>query len=118
MSDHIPDATKMVCPFCDAEPKPEWAESSTPWFSCGTMVLRYDIGREDQTEQCANAERKRLILELTTLRNANAALVDQVKALKAVVEDPHALWANWLRGTVNLPSGIGDIRQSEVKATQ
>jgi hypothetical protein len=28
-----------------------------------------------------------------------------------VATDPHALWANWLRGTVTLPAGIGDVRQ-------
>ena len=40
----------------------------------------------------------------------------RVEALKAVTEDPHALWTNWLRGTVKLPAGIGDIRQSEERA--
>jgi hypothetical protein len=34
-----------------------------------------------------------------------------VKELEAVANDPHALWANWLRGTVKLPAGIGDVRQ-------
>jgi hypothetical protein len=38
-------------------------------------------------------------------------LQGRVKALEAVVNDPHALWANWLRGTVKLPAGIGDVRQ-------
>lgn len=40
-------------------------------------------------------------------------LVEQLAAHKAVVEDPVALWANWLRGTVQLPAGIGDVRQLE-----
>jgi hypothetical protein len=31
--------------------------------------------------------------------------------LQAVTNDPHALWVNWLRGTVSLPAGIGDVRQ-------
>ena len=35
----------------------------------------------------------------------------RVKELEAVVNDPEALWANWLRGTVKLPAGIGDVRQ-------
>jgi hypothetical protein len=36
-----------------------------------------------------------------------------VAAYKAVAEDPAALWANWLRGTVKLPAGIGDVRQMD-----
>ena len=35
----------------------------------------------------------------------------RVKELEAVVNDPEALWANWLRETVKLPAGIGDVRQ-------
>ena len=38
-------------------------------------------------------------------------LNDRIKRLEAVVNDPHALWANWLRGDVKLPEGIGDVRQ-------
>jgi hypothetical protein len=36
---------------------------------------------------------------------------DRIKRLEAVTNDPHALWANWLRGDVKLPEGIGDVRQ-------
>ena len=42
-------------------------------------------------------------------------LVERVKQLEAVLTDPHALWANWLRGTVKLPAGIGDIRECSEK---
>jgi len=35
----------------------------------------------------------------------------RIKELEAIVNDPNALWTNWLRGTVSLPSGIGDVRQ-------
>jgi hypothetical protein len=38
-------------------------------------------------------------------------LKERIKLLEAVINDPHALWANWLRGTVTLPVGIGDVRQ-------
>jgi hypothetical protein len=93
MNDHIPDATKMVCPFCGADAKPIWAESITPWFTCGTMVYRRDINRHDQTEVCEQAERARLILELTTLRTANAALVERVKRLE---EAGDAMLNAWL----------------------
>jgi hypothetical protein len=93
MNDHIPDATKMVCPFCAAEPKSNWGNQSVTFFTCGTMAVRYDIGREDQTEQCAKAERKRLISELTALRTANAALVERVKRLE---EAGDAMLNAWL----------------------
>jgi hypothetical protein len=46
------------------------------------MVLRYDIGREDQTKQCEKSERERITLELTTLRTGNAALVERVARLQ------------------------------------
>jgi uncharacterized protein (UPF0335 family) len=36
---------------------------------------------------------------------------ERIKRLEAVINDPHALWANWLRGSVTLPVGIGDVRQ-------
>jgi hypothetical protein len=39
------------------------------------------------------------------------AATERIKLLEAVTNDPHALWANWLRGSVALPVGIGDVRQ-------
>ena len=36
---------------------------------------------------------------------------DRIKRLEAVTNDPHALWVNWLRGSVTLPVGIGDVRE-------
>ncbi len=39
------------------------------------------------------------------------AATERIKMLEAVTNDPHALWANWLRGSVALPVGIGDVRQ-------
>ena len=39
------------------------------------------------------------------------AATERIKLLEAVTNDPHALWANWLRGSVDLPAGIGDVRQ-------
>jgi hypothetical protein len=43
-------------------------------------------------------------------RELNAAN-ERIKRLEAVTNDPHALWVNWLRGSVTLPVGIGDVRQ-------
>jgi hypothetical protein len=41
------------------------------------------------------------------LNEANELIV----RLRAVTNDPHALWVNWLRGGVTLPVGIGDVRE-------
>jgi hypothetical protein len=38
-------------------------------------------------------------------------LEERIKQLESVINDPHALWINWLRGTVTLPVGIGDVRE-------
>jgi predicted nucleic acid-binding Zn-ribbon protein len=43
-------------------------------------------------------------------RELNAAN-ERIKRLEAVTNDPHALWVNWLRGSVALPVGIGDVRE-------
>lgn len=43
-------------------------------------------------------------------RELNAAN-DLIVRLQAVTNDPHALWANWLRGEVTLPVGIGDVQE-------
>jgi len=41
--------------------------------------------------------------------------VDHIQRLEAVVNDPEALWTNWLRGDVKLPVGIGDVRQYQAR---
>jgi len=46
----------------------------------------------------------------TLERHLNAAN-ELIVQLQAVTNDPHALWANWLRGSVALPVGIGDVRE-------
>ena len=42
----------------------------------------------------------------------------RIKLLEAVVNDPHALWVNWLRGDVKLPVGIGDVREYQDRIKQ
>ena len=42
----------------------------------------------------------------------------RIQRLEAVVNDPHALWINWLRGDVKLPVGIGDVRQYQDRIKQ
>lgn len=116
MSDQVAAAGRMVCPFCTAEPKGDWGTSDTPWFTCGTMIHRDRRSRADQTDQCVEAELKLVTSKLCDAVAEIASLKEQVTVLKAVAEDPHTLWTNWLRGTVKLPAGIGDIRQSEDRA--
>jgi hypothetical protein len=83
MSDHIPDLTKMI--------------GETPRTDAG---LEYDDTTVDGVKEFA----RQLERELNA---ANELIV----RLQAVVNDPHALWANWLRGSVTLPVGIGDVRE-------
>jgi len=73
VSDHIPDATKMVCPHCGL---PEEVRDSGGgiWFECGSKH------NKRRTAFCK--EREPLWLELTALRTANAALVERVARLQ------------------------------------
>ena len=49
--------------------------------------------------------------DIVYLATEKEKLEERIKRLEAVVNDPHALWTNWLRGDVKLPVGIGDVRQ-------
>ncbi len=160
MSDHLPDAGKMVCPNCGAAKwdddedsfvcgshkdgyrdfqcrhrEPLWRELTTLRAANAALVEEVSALRKDQwiPAACLHIlaqhgvpvgspellEAKGAVeAEVADLRRTNAALVEELKAHKAVTNDPHALWANWLRGDVNLPAGIGDIRQSEEKASR
>jgi hypothetical protein len=71
-----------------------------------TDTPRTDAARHDEHDpyMAVASECAKLELELNV---AN----DRIKQLELVINDPHALWLNWLRGTVTLPVGIGDVRQ-------
>jgi len=93
MSDHIPDATKMVCPHCEAgvlimENGKECRSANGSWvcFACLTSIHEGQDPRTGQSFKCEKAERDRLILGLTTLRTANAALVERVKRIEAAAD--------------------------------
>ena len=60
-----------------------------------------------QYELITTAEKRGVDKSKEELNVAN----ERIKRLEAVVNDPHALWANWLRGSVALPVGIGDVRE-------
>jgi hypothetical protein len=55
---------------------------------------------------------------LTKERDQLAARVKELEPFKLVCENPAALWANWLRGTVALPAGIGDVRQEQARVRE
>ncbi len=88
MNDHIPDPTKMIqdTPRTDAE---EYESQDEPITKLGSV----------------DAEFAR-----TLERHLNAAN-ELIVRLQAVTNDPHALWVNWLRGSVALPVSIGDVRE-------
>jgi hypothetical protein len=59
-----------------------------------------------------------IIRQQQLLEEENLRLQERIKLLEAVTNDPHALWANWLRGTVTLPVGIGDVREHQDRIKQ
>ena len=75
-------------------------------------VCDSDFARTLERElKAANAEIEEKRKDVVWLATEKAKLEERIKRLEAVVNDPHALWTNWLRGDVKLPVGIGDVRQ-------
>jgi len=71
----------------------------------------YDLaGEMKRIERELNAANA-IIRQQQLLEEENLRLQGRIKLLESVTNDPHALWANWLRGSVTLPVGIGDVRQ-------
>jgi hypothetical protein len=87
-NDHIPDVTKMI----NATPRTDAAEY------------------ESQDEPAAKLGAVDAEFARQLERHLNGAN-DLIVRLQAITNDPHALWINWLRGSVGLPVGIGDVRQ-------
>lgn len=77
MSDHIGDGDKMVCPHCGL---PEEVQDSLGgiWFECGS--------KHDERRTAFCKEREPLWRELSSLRTANAALVERVKRIEAAAD--------------------------------
>ena len=107
MSHHIPDLTKMIS---------DTPRTDAVYFKQGATM--YDLANEMKlVEHELNAAKSKI--ELLMSANADVARIagerdaaeKRIKRLEAVVNDPHALWANWLRGDVKLPVGIGDVRE-------
>ena len=100
---HIGDTNKMVSetPISDSTPH-------------NVADLGMQIRRLERQLNAANSK-----IELLMSANADVARIagerdaaeKRIKRLEAVTNDPHALWINWLRGNVQLPVGIGDVRE-------
>ncbi len=84
----------MTCPHCDS-PLAVTDTAGNPWYCCGST-------KTFRSMSCLDRE---------PLATKLRAATERIKLLEAVTNDPHALWANWLRGSVALPAGIGDVRQ-------
>jgi len=101
MNDHIPDATKMI----SDTPRMHSALMDAP--DAGFAKI-WQVGCDIELElNEANA----IIRQQQLLEEENLRLQERIKLLESVTNNPHALWANWLRGSVTLPVGIGDVRQ-------
>ena len=61
---------------------------------------------------------ERFCKSIGDMAKENERLQESIKLLEAVINDPHALWANWLRGSVTLPVGIGDVREHQERIKQ
>ena len=93
--------------------------SDTPRMKAAQMAAMehmtgdvYRVGCDiEQQLNAANAEIEEKRKDVVWLATEKAKLEERIKRLEAVTNDPHALWANWLRGSVALPVGIGDVRQ-------
>lgn len=84
----------MTCPHCDS-PLAVSDTAGNPWYCCGST-------KTFRSMSCLDRE---------PLATKLRAATERIKLLEAVTNDPHALWANWLRGSVALPVGIGDVRE-------
>jgi hypothetical protein len=108
MSNHLVNANKMVSdtPISDSTPH-NVAELG---MLCRRLERELNAANKTnrlQYELITTAEKRGVDKSKEELNAAN----ERIKLLEAVTNDPHALWANWLRGSVALPVGIGDVRQ-------
>ena len=88
---------------------------STPHNVADLGMLCRKLERE---LNAANYEVQHLREAYIQLQEGNERQRQRIKRLEAVVNDPHALWTNWLRGDVKLPVGIGDVREYQDRIKQ
>ena len=108
MNNHLGDTNKMVS---------ETPRTDEAWMYDSDNLKTVDADFARILERELNAANGKI--ELLMSANADVARIagerdaaeKRIKRLEAVTNDPHALWVNWLRGNVQLPVGIGDVRQ-------
>lgn len=81
--------TPNNCPHCGAGPDTDMPER---YWACGSGNLHPHPRQMSCYEREAEQLRARVL------------------ELEAVVGNPEALWTNYLRGVIRMPSGIGDVR--------
>ena len=69
MSDHIPDATKMVCPHCKSPARDDWPSE----YRCASVNLS---GRVTRSPVCFGNEIAQLKAKVLRLMQAGNALAD------------------------------------------
>jgi hypothetical protein len=112
MSDHIPDVTKMISDTPRTDEQINGKPCTRFEILAGDCLRNAAVPSEfaRQLERELNAANA-IIRQQQLLDEENLRLQERIKRLEATTNDPHALWANWLRGSVTLPVGIGDVRQ-------
>jgi len=109
------------CPFCNAGPKGDWAESETPWFKCGTMIHRDRTSRADQTNQCVEDEVGRIqdrvaAIEAFTARleEAGNRMADVLTWSSGVAYRKSPTASAWAQAKATKPSLHPDFRAGEM----
>jgi hypothetical protein len=116
MSNHLGDTNKMVRDTPRTDSLLTEILDAYGYVHQGNCPQRW-VNHARELERELNAANGKI--ELLMSANADVARIagerdaaeKRVKQLEAVTNDPHALWANWLRGDVKLPVGIGDVRE-------
>ena len=86
-----------------------------------SLIAERDTARLQSDQKVSLREEFRELLGTDDIEVGVAVVCEmknRIKRLEAVVNDPHALWTNWLRGNVKLPVGIGDVRQYQDRIKQ
>lgn len=126
--------TPEKCPKCGDPLKDGWDnvyQCGSAFYTEGAMA-----GRFEERQSCVRLQRDQLATNLSALESAYAECAEKLyraeqrehdlrrrledmrkqrDAFQSVATDPHALWSNWLRGDIQLPAGIGDIRECSEK---
>lgn len=76
MSDHIPDATKMVCPHCKSPARDDWPCE----YRCGSIT--HSGGEFYRSNRCFNNEIAQLKAKVKRLEEAADNMIDAVYSVQ------------------------------------